>query len=446
MKNIYSIPILILLVWCTLANADNRRGRTVTGEWVRIERKHTHYSVTIDYRMDASPIAIGAEYMRLIQEIAPEFEEIADQYLKDLQPLAALGVVPPYAVTLKNSKDILPQLAHRYREELAGMAGQVSGGGTDLAGDRRLSKNEMIALGLLPDVLRSYSCTAISFWGENTHSGKTITGRNLDWLNGQDGGLNRLHAVTTIRQGKRSLTLVGFLGSLGVISAVNDDGVFAAILDSPLFVQMPGFEGKRSYYLDLRYALEEYQTAEDVAAFMIEPSRRYSFNHNILISDMTGSMVVENFQGGERKIRYAGDKMNSGIRWPSPDSIAAVNSFVLAGMPDNHTPIPYNTGRWKVLADLATEMSRPVDLKALHQIMNFQEGTDFTSHIYRHVEHHADHPTGSLPVITMQQVIYDSHSKELQAYFVQANARPAEPVLETIPLQLERTTKKDLAK
>jgi hypothetical protein len=62
----------------------------------------------------------------------------------------------------------------------------------------------------------------------------------------------RLQAVVIIK--------IGCLGFLGAITAVNDNGVFGAILLSPLL----GYDStnKRSYSFDLRYALENSSTKQ----------------------------------------------------------------------------------------------------------------------------------------------------------------------------------------
>ena len=62
------------------------------------------------------------------------------------------------------------------------------------------------------------------------------------------------------------------LGLFDIISAINDDGVFAAILDVGSVSQMPFVSRAKCYTFDIRHALEMYKNAKDVGSYIVENS------------------------------------------------------------------------------------------------------------------------------------------------------------------------------
>lgn len=429
----YAAATVLFLLVFTTAEA---RVKGIEGDWVKIVDQDTHYRVTIDYSKGGSRTEVGAEYMELIQHIYPDYESVADGYLAELEVLSSYGAVPPVMEMIEKAKAILPQLPSLYREEIEGMSLLVTGGATDVPGDGLLSVNEMYVLSLMPDVSRAYSCSGISFWGENTRKGRTITGRNLDWNMGKEYNFNQIHAVTTIINEDNVLTLVGFLGNLGMISGVNDSGVFAAILDAPVGGPPMEAEGSRSYYMDLRSAMEQAESSTEVAEIMVELDRKYVFNHNILLSDPQGSFVVEIYLFGDRRVRYADSALNENIEWPYYDALGVVNSFLLEDNPENHL-LPWNAGRWGAFLDMVEELQLPVSLGDVQDIMSYGEGPT-NEHIYRGEAYMLENSGSG----TLQQIFYQSGKKYLIVSFCPKDGPVLEPRFEEIPIQLKQKGKK----
>ena len=79
---------------------------------------------------------------------------------------------------------------------------------------------------------------------------------------------------------ERSLTSISVMGMLSIVTGVNNDGVFAGILDvgsgEPYTC-----DGKKSYVYALRYALENYDTAKSVGEYMVSESNDFAFANNI---------------------------------------------------------------------------------------------------------------------------------------------------------------------
>ena len=195
---------------------------------------------------------------------------------------------------------------------------------------------------MIPDALRPTCCSALSLWGSKTTTGDRITLRNLEWNLGSDNQMGKIHAVTHMKNGDRSLTAISVLGLLDIISGINDDGVFAAILDVGS-VQDEAYvcEGRKCYTMELRFALEEYSTARGLGEFMVSESGNYTWCHNLIISDANDSFCAEDCVSqvaeagkGRSVLRDCNTPIHKGLSWDSPDSLCVVNSFASEGNQD----------------------------------------------------------------------------------------------------------------
>jgi hypothetical protein len=333
-----------------------------------------------------------------------------------------------YADLLDRANDINTQLPEDYRNELEGFYSMLSNTAIDVAGDGKLSKAEFYIMNLIPDIIDYSQCSAVSVFGTLSATGSTITGRNLDWPGGFFNEFPQLQAVTVIRNGSKSVCLIGCLGFMGAITAINDDGIFAAILLSPL----AGYDStdKRSYPFDIRYALENYSSLDDVASYLTDAGKQYTFGHLVFLSDAAVSKVVENDVSivGNRPVREYNSDFNLGVTaWPSPAldfSIGAVNSFVLNGNTDNHTGSNSNTNRWSsLISQLANYAGDRITVPELKEIISFDDGDGPDSM-----------STGDLYNSSTQQcIIFQPQTMTLEIYFRARNGDlEDDPVFESI--------------
>ena len=109
---------------------------------------------------------------------------------------------------------------------------------------------------IIPDALRPTACSALSLGGEKTVSGKRISIRNLEWNTGSNNQMTKIHAVTHMKKGENSITTVGILGLLDIITAVNDDGVMIAILDVGSKEELPFvYNDKKCYTFETNFEI-----------------------------------------------------------------------------------------------------------------------------------------------------------------------------------------------
>ena len=297
-----------------------------------------YYAVDINMAK-MSHYEAGRQYAKQIRANVPGYEVCIDSFLNFMQKKLGISLE-----TLKaRAADISQNIPPEYKEEIRGLQ-SVFSYTEDKLGDGRLSQNEFLIFQIFGDVGRLSGCSASAVFGNSSSTGKTIVGRNLDWCELPNSELQAIHAVVIIRNGKRSFCSFGFLGDLAFISGVNDHKIFASILDIRTSKPYPSTSAKRSYMMDLRYAIENMATLKDVAAYMTD--KDYAYSHLIFLADENSAMVLENDTGSPaRGLRSATSALIPGIIWDHPNAIATVNSYLLPGNTSTHTR-DIETVRW----------------------------------------------------------------------------------------------------
>ena len=303
----------------------------------------SYYDVTLDYEK-GDRASVGKAYGTLIREQMPDYIDIMEPYVYENIRMAYDGNYTEAAVEARE-KILFDSYRPEYKEEIAAFAEGISGGAHGIKEDGILSYEEAVLAQMIPDALRPTCCSALSLWGSKTATGDRITLRNLEWNLGSDNQMGKIHAVTHMKNGERSLTAISVLGLLDIISGINDDGVFAAILDVGSS-QHEAYvcEGRKCYTMELRFALEEYSTARGLGEFMVSESGNYTWCHNLIITDKNDSFCAEDcvsqvVESGRGKsiLRDCNTPILKGLSWDSPDSLCVVNSFASAGNQDGFT-------------------------------------------------------------------------------------------------------------
>jgi len=340
---------------------------------VSIVNHGNYYEATLNFTTGVSHYEMGQLLMQKILIAVPNFEQLLDSYMAEV-----IGSQNYYTVLLGRIADIRTQIPQEYRDEIDGMASQLSGGSVDSIGDGKLSIDEFYGIQLVADVFRSTQCSGISVYGSRSATGNTITARLLDWYDGSNHQLSQIQSVTIIKNGSKSICSIGYLSIMGILTGFNNEGIFAGVLDSPSGTAYSS-SSKRSYIFDLRYALENDTALMDVAGHLADTSRHYAYNHLILLSDKHTSKVLENnFSGTGTNIRRAlrsdTSSLNPGITWGFTNAVATVNSFLLSGNHDNHTGALSNTQRWSSIKTQLQLCGDTVSLNELKQIASFDNG------------------------------------------------------------------------
>lgn len=300
------------------------------------------------YRVDinmsaATHYELGRQYALQIKNTVPDYETRIDsfeQYMLGLLQDAQRHAQPPISPVITfddisaRARDLYANIPGDYQQEIQGMQ-SVFSYATDTLGDGRLSQNKLLVFELFGDVARVNNCSASAAFGDGTVTGTTIAARSLEWKAGTTKYIAGIHTVLVLHNGARSLVSFNALGGLAAISAFNSNKVFGAMLDSEVYQEYPSAKGKRSYMMDLRYALENATSLQGVADYLTD--KDYSFNFNIFLADENTAGVFEDdpsrpFSG----LRTALSPLKGNVDpWNYPNAVAVVNCFMLPGSDDN---------------------------------------------------------------------------------------------------------------
>lgn len=330
---------------------DDGIGDKVLGEFSSkdgacvIKKMEHYYDVTLDYE-NHTPEEVGKAFAEEVLEAYPDFHEVMEPYIyeniywgfpalvDDFDPV--WDRVSYLAKTVEEDERLSD-----YWKELDAYAEAMSGGIHGYEEDGHISYEEAVTFSFIPEALRGTACSALSLWGDKTETGDRVTVRLLDWNLGSDGQMCEAHSIIHAKKGDRSYTGISFLGFESIVSAINDDGVFAAILDVGTIRENYIYENRKCYTYDLRYALEEFSSAKEVGDFMVSNSANYTWSHNLIISDANSSYCAEDAvsQLQEKGMGYSILRDNKtpllkGLTWDNPDSLCVVNSFVTEGNQD----------------------------------------------------------------------------------------------------------------
>ncbi len=313
-----------------------------------IEKKEDYFEVTLDYEKGDYK-AVGSAYGETIPRAFPDYANVMEPYIYENIKLAFPNLDEDYQPVQDRINLLKASLREEYQQEMEGFATAVSGGERGFSENGKLSYEEALLTQMIPDALRGTNCNAMSLWGDKTVTGSKISTRILEWNLGSDRQMSSGHCVLHMKNGGKSITTISILGMLDIITAVNNDGVFAGILDvgsGNSYI----YDGKTCYTYDLRYALETYDNARDAGNYMVENSSNYTWSHNIILTDKKNSYCVENCVDsscGTALLRDCNTPLHEGLSTQNEGSLWAINSFLSKENEDNITNVPNNMIRYE---------------------------------------------------------------------------------------------------
>lgn len=340
-----------ILLFATILMISGCKAKKDNKVAVQIEQMEGYYHVSLNYDTGISHYDMGKEYAKAILNIMPDYAKNLDSYMSYL-----IDSKISYTKRIETVKEQLPE---EYIDEIEGFASVIATQEVSILGDSRLSKEEIYLSNMIPDLCRPTACSGLSVFGDKSQTSKDITLRVLEWAFNKDHNeILKLQAVVDYNNGEHSFTSFGFLGIMDIISALNDDGIFAAILDNSERYYKES--GTRSYTYDLRYALENYSTLDEVTDYMADNGRNYTFSHLILAADKEKSKVVENFvlDGGISAVRSVESMLSDNLLWDIPDSICVVNGNALKENVDTISTLPYNKNRFETYYERLKEYEK----------------------------------------------------------------------------------------
>jgi predicted choloylglycine hydrolase len=138
-----------------------------------------------------------------------------------------------------------------------------------------------------------FQCSAVVVEKSRSVTGQPIFGRNMDFE-----PLGYLHEYTLVMvykpKGKRAFASIGFPGSVGVISGINDAGLAVASLETTGAPpeQGPAFdETGVPFLLNYRRILEECASVDE--AFKLLSQQKRTTSQHLVVCDHQGGAVIE---------------------------------------------------------------------------------------------------------------------------------------------------------
>ena len=392
-----------------------------------------YYDVTL-YEEEASPYDVGIAYGKAINEIYPEYVSSMEPYLWENIRCAFPFATNEFTGVEKRVRALYDTLDIKYKREIDGLTTGLGVKARGLKPDGVLSIEEVMVAQMIPDCLRQGACSGLSLWGSKTDTGDMLAVRCLEWRFGKDNSMCKAHSVLHIKEGDRSITSIGFLGLLDVISGVNDKGLFAAIIDVGTDRKYSD-KGKICYSFETRHILETFDNAKDAGNYMVDNSDSYTYSHNIMLTDGKESYCAEDAcaQAKEEGNAYSILRDNKtplmkDIKWESPDSLCIVNSYVSKGNFDLMTGNKSNAVRFAKYNKWVKE-TKSFNMAKLKETMT-QESVDangFASNVVQNV--HRDDMA--------QMILLDYHNGNVQAAFTGVEGVVDKPVfyeVEKIPV------------
>ena len=305
-----------------------------------IKVTEAYFDVTLDEEK-GTPYEAGLAYGTAIREVYPDFGSGLEPYLYENIREAFPDIEEDFSPVEVRMQALFDSIDPHYQEEVRGVSDGLGITEHGIVPDGELSYEEFMLSQIIPDCLRPTACSGLALWGEKTVTGDMMGVRCLEWDLGSDRSMCRIHTVLRIRNHDKSITCIGFLGILDVISGVNDDGIFISMYDSGSDQEFT-YEGKTCYSFATRHCLEEYSTARECGEYMVENSKYFTWSHNIMIYDGREVYCAEDAAGalqdsgeGFSALRDNTTPIMKGLSWDSPDSLCVINSFLTEGNYDN---------------------------------------------------------------------------------------------------------------
>jgi hypothetical protein len=393
----HKLAVLVVLLIVSVFAAcyiDIGRG-SVKVRYVGAE-KEGYYEVILNYN-GATDYQMGQLYGKKLVEQYPTIETSSTNYIADL-PAAE------YDAMMTRVQQVKGQVPQEYRDFLDGLASKFNGGTTNNKDDGLLSVDEVFYFSLISEIHRSTQCSMIAVYGSSSDTGKPIIGRLVDWSGMPNSAVFYIH-----KGNKKIMSISPSLLTLSVTTGLSKKGLFVAVLDSPTGAPFPDLSADAyySYHFDLRYALENYNSINDIANYLSQ--RKYTYNHLVVIGDAGTVKVLENDLGGTRSLRDSASVLRTGITWEFTDAIAAVNGFLLPGNFDNFSISPFNTFRWQSIRD------QLAFYKSSNNTVTAEEMKAIATYYGTDINQLAD--GAIMNSITQQIVIYDSIKSSLKVFF-----------------------------
>jgi len=215
--------------------------------------------------LKGTPYEMGYQHGALAKEKAKKVEAGFNQLLERAKQEVGLPTFASKLILDGVYRLCLNHIPERLQREMEGIA---DGAGIELQTLRRMHAVSEVT---------ERNCSVFAVWGKATRDGKMYFGRNFDWM--MDGGMQDAAALLLYEPEEKGMipfASAGYVGMVGVLSAMNLDGIaigqIGAVTRDQSFAGLP-------LMLVMRRVVEESHNVEDATAILTQVKRTVGYNY-----------------------------------------------------------------------------------------------------------------------------------------------------------------------
>ena len=234
--------------------------------------------------LKGTPEEIGEQSAKLMAEPSRKLLGFPEELLNNLATPVVTKLLMPQL--LKTSKRLYENFPPAYKAEAEAILKN-----SNIERDRFILGNTVFDQKHL--LMPLFGCSAVIVEKERSSTGQTIFARNMDYF-----GLGYLQQYTLVaiyqQPGKKAFASVGYPGTIGVISGINEAGLSIASLETTGAPkeQGPPFDPEGvPFLLNYRRILEECGTVEE--AYQMLSSMKRTTSQHLAVCDKNGGAIFE---------------------------------------------------------------------------------------------------------------------------------------------------------
>ena len=263
------IAITLLVVIVVVVAAGWWYIHPARGPKLAINPNEKGYVETIEgttvLHLRGTPYEMGYQHGALAKEKAKKVEAGFNQLLERAKQEVGLPTFASKLILDVVYRLSMKHIPGRLQREMEGIA---DGAGIDLQTIHRLHA--------VSEVTERH-CSVFAVWGKATQDGKMYFGRNLDWM--MDSGMQDAAALILYEPEEKGMipfASAGYVGLVGVLSAMNMDGVaigqIGAVSRDQSFAGLP-------LMLVMRRVVEECHNVDEATAILTKVKRTVGYNY-----------------------------------------------------------------------------------------------------------------------------------------------------------------------
>ncbi|MFO0813560.1 MAG: C45 family peptidase [Gemmatales bacterium] len=272
-----SLPLLFYCTVCSHAQFRFPEGKYQAGSLEYINGLPV-------LRLSGAPEQIGEQGAHLVAAPSARLLQFPEELLNHLATPAGTKLLMP--TLLKTSRQLYENFPPAYRTEAEAILkhSQINRD-TFIFGNTVFDQKHLL--------MSLIGCSAVIVEKNRSSNGQPFMARNMDYMG--LGYLQEYTLITVVRQpGKKSFVAIGYPGTIGVISGMNEAGLAIASLETTGAPKEagPAFDPKGvPFLLNYRQILEECSTVDE-AYQMLSKMKRTTSQH-LAVCDKNGGAILE---------------------------------------------------------------------------------------------------------------------------------------------------------